>query len=267
MPRSLWRVSTLPMQLLLCFHAVTTQLNLVWETHNIELTIFYSLNTGYVTNELHELGHQNTASECEDQLFASDCAKERSVERCTTPFFPESSRRNPLRCSAPDALSSNIVYGTDASLQATVLEHRASFTFLRYRSVGRGRKLRLLPRGQRWQLRPSALYGSQHARVGQARVHVAPKGANDGCRQLLWESCVVLSRASGAVLGSPLREFFCFLKVFFILLCVLNIFQFCQFSEQFFMSFTLCFLPAFQAAHEISLCVVRWLLEHAFALV
>ena len=55
------------MQLVLCVHAGTTQLNVVWPTYaSIVLKIFSSVNTGDFTSELHELGNQDLDSECED---------------------------------------------------------------------------------------------------------------------------------------------------------------------------------------------------------
>ena len=48
---------------------------------SIELTVFYSVNIGDVTNELHEVGSPNVATECEDQRFTSNYAEQRAVER------------------------------------------------------------------------------------------------------------------------------------------------------------------------------------------
>ena len=93
------------------------------------------MNTGDVTNESHELGNQNVASECEDQVLTSDCAEERSVERSATHLvFHESSRVNvsvALLCSTPPSFFK----GTDASPQSNasipaVLEPRTSVSIL-----------------------------------------------------------------------------------------------------------------------------------------
>ena len=139
----------------------------------IELKVFCSVNTSDVTNELHELGNQDVDSECEDQLFTSDYTEKRFVERCATRLvFYSSSRVYVFVALISTALSSNIVYGTDASPQsnassATVLKPRVLFSILY--SV------------QNWRNCPTPRCVGNHPSVERARWHVVSSGAKVGC--------------------------------------------------------------------------------------
>ena len=86
-----------------------------------ELEVFHSVN-------IHELGDQSVSIGCEDQLYTSGCAEERSVECCATRLvFHESQvvSTSSLLSSAPPS-PQTLLTETDAA----VFEPRTLFTIL-----------------------------------------------------------------------------------------------------------------------------------------
>ena len=82
-----------------------------------ELSTFYSVNTGDVSNELHDLGNQDVASGCDDQLFTSDYAEQRSVERCATRLVSPKSTRGDvfvaLLCELARSWTQSVAHSPD----------------------------------------------------------------------------------------------------------------------------------------------------------
>ena len=148
------------------------------------------MNAGDVTMNSTNWVIKNVASECGDQVFASDNAEERSAECCATRLVFHIPRCVNVSVALLHAvLSSNIVYGTNASQQpnassAAALEYCVSFTF---ESAVQSVKLQNFDYSelvQSWHERPSAQCAGRLAPVGHARVRMAPTGANKSCWKL-----------------------------------------------------------------------------------